>query len=684
MILKAPLFTPIAPMLTDCGIISLDAHAILARVRLTVKATTLKTPLRTLLLPSTIPSHSNSWFWTRRSRSLIRFVHPNMSLFHFNIPISTNGLFHNSISTNSSITSSNINRSIPNTPFINTSITTTSTTIPITPTIAEIRHQRSKYALERTFQVWGKSKLACSYVQANHASSAKFLRSPALSTGQAIGASLLSLARCGGLWDYPRALKAGLLHPTATDPDQLGSPSLCILCHAHLDCKPMAHLVVDCTHPTVFFARVDTQLLQAINDTRVQIFDCTLHTTTTTITTTTTPASPSLSTATINSNPDSTGTSAIWDSMDIHTPIDNHQYSPRPTSQSSPSSPSSPSDFSIFSFSHFSPDTHFEPPISVAHSEIPRQAQDTVEENPTASRTTITDTHTAAISSTPTPTHISYIGSDDILTVLLGGSLPGTNTAGNTEAHPGQQWLTATKTVPSLFRQAYKQCKRVFSMFGPCGSSALSEEPSVGLNVVAAASTETPLEIQQSGEPNNMHTVCMPKQIPAYDNPDRIAGLRKLTKMDSGVQVVMPVKKLTVRPKEVRPKEIHLDWHIYTRIVLDGVHHGPTVCTVGSNTNGTLVITGRLKDSPPPYISLNYHTITSLEIVECSGKRSPMVYAYDYKVVMSFKEKKGSCEKDRILVIWVQSEYDAKKLTRSIYNTLSLVKKFGCKITRHS
>ncbi|KAH6593053.1 hypothetical protein BASA61_004377 [Batrachochytrium salamandrivorans] len=140
-------------------------------------------------------------------------------------------------------------------------------------------------------------------VQANHASSAKFLRSPALSTGQAIGVSLLSLARCGGLWDYPRALKADLLHPTATDPDQLGSPSLCILCHSHLDCKPMAHLVVDCSHPTVFFARVDTQLLQAINDTRVQIFDFTLHTTTTT-----TPASLSLSTTSINNNPDSTGT----------------------------------------------------------------------------------------------------------------------------------------------------------------------------------------------------------------------------------------------------------------------------------------------------------------------------------------------------------------------------------------
>ncbi|KAH6573272.1 hypothetical protein BASA62_003035 [Batrachochytrium salamandrivorans] len=82
-----------------------------------------------------------------------------MSLFHFNIPISTNGLFHSSIPTNPPITSSNINQSIQNTPLINTSITTTSTTIPSTPTIAEIRHQRSKYAFERTFQVWGQVQI---------------------------------------------------------------------------------------------------------------------------------------------------------------------------------------------------------------------------------------------------------------------------------------------------------------------------------------------------------------------------------------------------------------------------------------------------------------------------------------------------------------------------------------------
>ncbi|KAH6584937.1 hypothetical protein BASA50_005088 [Batrachochytrium salamandrivorans] len=174
------------------------------------------------------------------------------------------------------------------------------------------------------------------------------------------------------------------------------------------------------------FACVDTQLLQAINDTRVQIFDCTLHTTTTT----TTPSSPSFSTTSINSSPDSIGTSTIWNSMDIHTPIDNYQHSPRTTPQSAPSSPSSPSSFSFFSFLQFSPHTRFEPPISGAHSEIPQQAQDTVEETPTGSRTITTDTHTAAISSTPTPTHISHIGSDDILTVLLGGdflalTLPG-------------------------------------------------------------------------------------------------------------------------------------------------------------------------------------------------------------------------------------------------------------------
>ncbi|KAH6595620.1 hypothetical protein BASA50_005701 [Batrachochytrium salamandrivorans] len=224
----------------------------------------------------------------------------------------------------------------------------------------------------------------------------------------------------------------------------------------------MAHLVADCTHPNVFFARVDTQLLQSINDMRVQMFDCTLHTTTTTITTTTTPASPSLSTTSSNSSPDSTGISAIWNSMDIHTPIDNYQHSPRTTPQSAPSSSSSPSSFSFFSFSHFSPHTRFGPPISVAHSEIPRQAQDTVEVNPTGSRTTTTDTHTAAISSTPTPTQISHIGSDDIFIVLLGRSLPGTNTAGNTEAYPGQQWLTGTVEEGNLLSSnqpvAHRMC----------------------------------------------------------------------------------------------------------------------------------------------------------------------------------------------------------------------------------
>ncbi|KAH6581705.1 hypothetical protein BASA60_002293 [Batrachochytrium salamandrivorans] len=161
----------------------------------------------------------------------------------------------------------------------------------------------------------------------------KFLRSPALSTGQAIGASLLSLARCGGLWDYPRALKAGLCTPQQQTPTSWAVPA-----------------------GTRVSSRQSALLTQ----------------------------------------------------------------------------------------------------------EIPRQAQDTVEENPTGSRTTTTDTHTAAISSTPTPTHISHIGSDDILTVLLGGSLPGTNTAGNTEACPGQQWLTGTVEEGNLLSSnqpvAHRMC----------------------------------------------------------------------------------------------------------------------------------------------------------------------------------------------------------------------------------
>ncbi|KAH6561061.1 hypothetical protein BASA62_010101 [Batrachochytrium salamandrivorans] len=406
----ARLSTAIRPLLVETGIGSLLTRSLVSRARLLERSVTKRTPINficsstdndvfTLNVQGQLV-RSQRWFWSRRDQTAIQEQ----------ILADTTA----QISTNQSQTHH------PYTPSIHTNITSTFTTIPITPTISEIRHQRSKYAFERTFQVWGKSKLACSYVQANHASSAKFLRSPALSTGQAIGASLLSLARCGGLWDYPRALKAGLLHPTATDPNQLSSPSLCILCHSHLDCRPMAHLVVDCTHPTVFFARVDTQLLQAINDTRVQISDCTLHTTTTTTTTTTTPASPSLSTTSINSNPDSTGTSAIWDN------------------------------------------TRFEPPISVAQQKFPGRPRTQWKKTPTGSRTTTTDTHTAAISSTPTPTHISYIGSDDILTVLLGGSLPGTNTAGNTEACPGQQWLTGTVEEGNLLSSnqpvAHRMC----------------------------------------------------------------------------------------------------------------------------------------------------------------------------------------------------------------------------------
>ncbi|KAH9263443.1 hypothetical protein BASA83_013169 [Batrachochytrium salamandrivorans] len=231
---------------------------------------------------------------------------------------------------------------------------------------------------KRTFQVWGKSKLACSYVQANHASSAKILRSPALSTGQAIGASLLSLAHCGGLWDYPRALKAGLLTPYSNRPRPAGQsqPVYTLSCSLGLQAHgPLGGRLF--TTPLCFWL-VSTHSCCRQSTTRVCKFliaHCTPP-----------PPPPPHQLAPVSQQHPATAAQI--------------QLAPRP----------------------YGIDTRFEPPISVAHSEIPRQAQDTVEENPTASRTTTTDTHTAAISSTPTPTHISHIGSDDILTVLLGGA----------------------------------------------------------------------------------------------------------------------------------------------------------------------------------------------------------------------------------------------------------------------
>ncbi|KAH9244695.1 hypothetical protein BASA81_017879 [Batrachochytrium salamandrivorans] len=104
---------------------------------------------------------------------------------------------------------SNINRSIPNTQSLHTSITSTPTTIPITPTISEIRHQRSKYASN----VHSKSGASPNWPAAMCRQTTRQVqnfcaRRPQYWPGHR--ASLLSLARCDGLWDYPRALKAGL------------------------------------------------------------------------------------------------------------------------------------------------------------------------------------------------------------------------------------------------------------------------------------------------------------------------------------------------------------------------------------------------------------------------------------------------------------------------------------------
>ncbi|KAH6562779.1 hypothetical protein BASA60_011001 [Batrachochytrium salamandrivorans] len=267
----------------------------------------------------------------------------------------------------------------------------------------------------------------------------KFLRSPALSTGQAIGR--LSSSHWPAVVAYGTTLghsRQVSCTPQQQTPTSWVVPACVYSVTAHLDCKPMAHLVVRLFPPHCVFCSCRHTAAAGNQRHACANFDCTC-----------TPHPLPHQLASVSRQHPATA---------AHIQLAPRPYGivwifilPSTTTSTRPGPLLSLLQvplaallvFHFFIF-QFSPHTRFEPPISVAHSEIPRQAQDTVEENPTGSRTTTTDTHTAAISSTPTPTHISYIGSDDILTVLLGGSLPGTNTAGNTEACPGQQWLTGT------------------------------------------------------------------------------------------------------------------------------------------------------------------------------------------------------------------------------------------------
>ncbi|KAH6565570.1 hypothetical protein BASA60_009884 [Batrachochytrium salamandrivorans] len=187
-------------------------------------------------------------------------------------------------------------------------------------------------------------------------------------------------------------------------------------------------------------------------------------------------------------------------------------------------------------------------------------------------------------------------------------------------------------------------------------------EPSVGLDVVAAANTETPLEIQQSGEPNNLHTACIPKQIPAYDNPDRIAGLRKLTKMDSGVQVALPME--TCNPF---PKDVCVDWFKCTNITLTGVCTQPTLYMLARLSDGTIQIeyNDGDEDSDYPVLSIDYHSITSFEIFKCGRWRSKKLWVYDCRVVVTIPDKMTP-KKNKVLTIWMHGPNESVALAKHV------------------
>ncbi|KAH6575275.1 hypothetical protein BASA62_002017 [Batrachochytrium salamandrivorans] len=179
---------------------------------------------------------------------------------------------------------------------------------------------------------------------------------------------------------------------------------------------------------------------------------------------------------------------------------------------------------------------------------------------------------------------------------------------------------TATTTTPSLLKQFWTQCKGLLSVFSPCGSSALSEEPSVGLDVVAAASTETPLEIQQSGElhsePNNMHTACMPRQIPAYDNPRSHCWLKEIDQ--DGLWCAGGTTNGDLQPF---PKDVCVDWFKCTNITLTGVCTQPTLYMLARLSDGTIQIeyNDGDEDSDYPVLSIDYHSSRLLRYSSVAG-----------------------------------------------------------------
>ncbi|KAH6564303.1 hypothetical protein BASA62_007987 [Batrachochytrium salamandrivorans] len=224
---------------------------------------------------------------------------------------------------------------------------------------------------------------------------------------------------------------------------------------------------------------------------------------------------------------------------------------------------------------------------------------------------------------------------------------------------------TTPTATPSLFQQLWKKCKGLHSVFSPCGSSALSEEStenqakpayssplasSIISEVTAAAIHNAPVDARATQLKNAKFNITQipweriytPKSKPVKKH---FNGSKEVTKVDSGVQMALPMET-----------------------------HDPSAKDIKYNDGD--------EDTDYPVLSIDYHSITSFEIFKCGRWRSKKLWAYDCRVVVTIPDKMTP-RKNKVLTIWMHGPNESVALAKHVYDTLIDSERATCKFIRH-
>ncbi|KAJ1328555.1 hypothetical protein BSLG_010287 [Batrachochytrium salamandrivorans] len=258
---------------------------------------------------------------------------------------------------------------------------------------------------------------------------------------------------------------------------------------------------------------------------------------------------------------------------------------------------------------------------------------------------------------------------------------------------------TTPTATPSLFQQLWKKCKGLHSVFSPCGSSALSEEStenqakpayssplasSIISEVTAAAIHNAPVDARATQLKNAKFNITQipwegiytPKSKPVKKH---FNGSKEVTKVDSGVQMALPMET-----HDPSAKDVCVDWFKCTNITLTGVCIQPTLYMLARLSGGTMQIkyNDGDEDIDYPVLSIDYHSITSFEIFKCGRWRSKKLWAYDCRVVVTIPDKMTP-RKNKVLTIWMHGPNESVALAKHVYDTLIDSERATCKFIRH-